>query len=833
MRIIRASSLFAMLLVVASLSCAQDSAESRDSFFEEQVRPILEENCLKCHGGRSKIKGEFDMSTREGLLTGGELGEVVDLEAPADSLYLEMLSYKDEEHEMPPDGQLDRELIDTLTDWLNRGVPWTEGEAGTLHYYGEDDEEDDGPRIVRGTASHWSYQAVTRPEAPEVDNFMWRSHSIDRFIYAKLDEAGLKPSQLASKATLIRRAYYDLIGLPPTPTEVRAFVKDRSSGSYEAMLDYLLASPHYGEKWGRHWLDVVRYAETNGYERDSKKPHMWRYRDYVIDAFNDDMPYDQFIVEQLAGDEMDEVTESRLVATGYYRLGIWDDEPVDKDQSLYDMLDGVIDTTGRAFLGMTIGCARCHAHKIDPISHEEYYQFLSFFNGMTNQKRQPEITSLLSSHEQAIYDQKVAERKERLNELEKATRALDEPLRAFLALDQPGNTKRPRREDLDRVMRIHGKDLVSDDVREAYEALRMDHRRLSDEEIPGRFATTVSEIDATGREGFVFIRGNPHVKGDPVEPGFFSVLNPPKAVIPEAKEGAKTSGRRRVAAEWIASGQNPLTARVMVNRIWQHHFGRGIVATTNDFGSAGLKPTHPELLDWLAAEFVESGWKIKAMHKRIMMSRAYRMSSAGNAEGLEKDPQNNLLWRFSMRRLTAEEIRDSILFVNGTLNTRVGGESFYPTLPQEALEMSSQPQNIWGKSSPEEERRRSLYIHVTRSILTPLLMDFDFADTDSSCPVRFVTTQPAQALNMLNSAFVNEQAAVLADRLRAEARGDARRQVRLALNLTTSREPTEEEIERGLRFIHELQEKDGISHELALNRFALLTLNLNEFIFLD
>jgi hypothetical protein len=582
---------------------------------------------------------------------------------------------------------------------------------------------------------------------------------VDAFILARLEAKGLRPNPPAPKGELIRRVYYDLTGLPPTPEEVEAFVADRSPRAYEALIERLLASPHYGEKWGRHWLDLVRFAETNSYERDNPKPFAWRYRDYVIRALNRDTPYDRFVREQLAGDELADSTPDALIATGYYRLGIWDDEPTDRLQARYDGLDDIVATTGQVFLGLTVDCARCHDHKIDPIPQKDYYRLVAFFQNI-NHYRNGGPTDVRPI----------------------ATRRGGTP-----------KGRRPTREQ----------------------------------------ALCVTEAGRTAPETYVLLRGNPHVKGVRVEPAFPVILGGHKPVIPAPAEGARTTGRRRVLADWIVTGDNPLTARVMANRIWQHHFGRGIVRSPNNFGLQGDKPTHPELLDWLAAEFVRQGWRLKPLHRLILNSNAYRMSSRGNRAGLAADPANDLFWRFDMRRLTAEEIRDSILAVTGTLNPKMYGPGVYPEIPREVLAGQSMPGKGWGKSPPPEQNRRSVYVHVKRSLLTPILESFDVAETDRSAPVRFSTTQPTQALHMLNSAFLNKQAALLAGRLRREAGNDASNQVRRALFLATARPPNEAEVKRGVGLVEALREKDGASAGVALKCFCLLVLILNEFVYLD
>jgi len=696
---------------------------------------------------------------------------------------------------------------------------------------------DAGPR-----GKHWPYRALQRPATPEVNRSDWPANPIDAFILARLEAAGLQPAPPADRRTLIRRAYYDLIGLPPTPEQVRAFVDDNDPRAYEKLIDELLASPHYGEKWGRHWLDLVRYAETNSFERDGVKPNVWRYRDYVIRSFNDDKPYDQFIREQLAGDELDEVTPETLIATGFYRLGLWDDEPADREQAYYDGLDDIVSTTSQVFLAMTLNCARCHEHKADPIQQEDYYRFLAFFRNVTPFSHDRGVEShfnqrvISTPQELAEFER---QREEKLEAIEREIAEIEQRVVATFSGPEQDDAKAPAvREQL--IAERWKKVLPSDQAKRYAKLLReREHTPVA----PPKQALIVTEYGGKPRDTHVLARGSAHAPTEKVEPGYPHVLGFDDPPIPAPPRGAKTLGRRRALAEWIASPRNPLTARVMVNRLWQHHFGRGIVRSTNEFGKLGEKPshpqlrdhlpTHPKLLDWLAAEFIACDWSIKRMHRLIMTSAAYRMSSADNTAAFSEDPTNDLFWRFNMRRLTAEEIRDSILTMNGSLNLEMFGPWVYTPIPDAVKATASRPDAAWGRSPPDQQVRRSIYVHVKRSLLDPFLASFDSADTDFSCPVRVKTTVPTQSLTMLNSAFVNDHARRFAERLRREAPGDVRAQVRRALSLVTQRDPTTTEIDRGLDLIDRLQADDGMTADQALDAFCLMALNLNEFIYLD
>ncbi len=692
--------------------------------FTRDVQPILAMHCYQCHGPGDAASG-LRLSSREGATEPANSGlPAIEPGDAAGSELMRRITAESIFERMPPeDPGLTDEQIEVLRRWIDQGAPWQD---------------------------HWAFEPLEAPAVPEVEDADWVRSPIDAFVLARLQQNGLTPAPPADRLTLLRRAYFDLTGLPPTPKAVADFLADDSPDAFERVVDRLLESPHYGERWGRHWLDLVRFAETNSFERDSLKPHAWRYRDYVIRSLNEDKPYDQFLREQLAGDEGDNPTADSIVATGFYRLGIWDDEPADRLLARYDHLDDLIATVSQAFLGLTINCARCHDHKIDPITQQDYFQLLAFFHNVTPMAKEgPQI-------------------------------------------EVP---------------------IVLEDGSSAH-------------------ALAISESGPRPPETFLHVRGNPRVPGSAVEPGFPEVLTSEPPVIPTPAEDARTTGRRTVLADWIASPDNPLTARVMANRIWQHHFGRGIVASPNNFGSNGLPPTHPELLDWLATQFIAHEWRLKAMHRLIMLSNTYQMSSQGDSLALQQDPANDLFWRFDLRRLGAEEVRDAVLAVNGRLNPQMYGPGFFEEISAEVLAGQSRPGSGWGKSPPDQQARRSVYIHVKRTLLTPLLEAFDLADPDSSCDARFETTQPAQALAMLNGKFMNDQAAHFAERLRREAGDDRLAQVRLAWQLALGREPDEASQRDALALFDTLQQH-GVQPDKALDYYCLLVFNLNEFLYLD
>ena len=929
-------------------------------FFNSQVKPILQQNCFQCHGGGTKVEGGLQLTSREKILEGGDYGAAVSLENPNDSFLLEMVGYGQETAQMPPDGKLDDADLEILAKWINTGLPYPV-------------QDTDVQPISKTASDYWAYRPLKRPQVPSVNASDWVNNLIDAFILAKLEAHDLTPAAPASKLTLIRRVYYDLTGLPPSPEAVEAFLNNTSPDAYEKLIDKLLKSPRYGEKWGRHWLDLVRYAETNGYENDSDKPYIWRYRDYVVNAFNKDKPYDQFIKEQLAGDELDTVTTETIIATGYHRLGVWDDSPADRKLARYDYLDDIVSTTGQVMLGMTVGCARCHDHKIDPISTRDYYSLLAFFHDITPNNRGP-LADIGTPEQQAVRDKRLAEKQLAEQEAQDKLFKIQEIIKIELAKNiseeiVPDAPMSPMRDltyrfyrdtfeqfpdnfdlleptaegrlftnlfslapasrkkdiclvfegtlqvpeeatytfhinlqgtcrlilnsyrvaeligerdvevaltngevsirfeyfnkDIDKpqltvswsgssfekqplstnatinfneLLKTHAELIETNESLKALVDQQKELKKQRDQRrrqrVPYDYqALSVSESKQTPTH--ILRRGNPHLVGREVKPAFPEVLNPPIVDIPPVPEDAKSSGKRRILAEWVTNAENPLTARVMVNRIWQHHFRRGIVRSTNDFGQLGTSPTHPELLDWLASEFIATGWRLKAMHKLIMTSNAYRMSAQSNSRCVQQDANNNLFWRFDMRRLTAEEIRDTVLWITGKLNLKMGGPSIFPELPKEVLATSSRPRNVWGQSPPEEANRRSVYVKVKRSLLVPILNQFDQANTDSTCPVRFSTTVPTQSLTMLNGKFINDQALAFANRMRWEGGVAVEDRVRFGLRLVLCREPESSEVQQALTFMQELQQHEGVSPEVALDRFALLALNLNEFIFLD
>ena len=721
---------------------------------------------------------------------------------------------------------------------------------------------------------HWAFQPVRRPDLPAVSDPVWSRNPIDRFVIAKMAAVAIKPVGEADRPTLVRRLYLDLIGLPPTPDQVRAFVEDRSPDSVAKVVDELLARPQYGERWARHWLDLVRYAETNGYERDGAKPNVWRYRDYVINALNDDKPFDRFLLEQLAGDELEGSDAAAQIATTFLRLGTWDDEPAEPKVDRYDQLDDVLGTAATAFLGVTLRCARCHDHKFEPFSQVDYYRMLAVFEplkrpqeGRMEMDRPVGTDAELAAYHAALArsDAALLDAWARIEGLIKpeidrllapvgkskddvpAGKRISLPPEAIKAYQTASSERTPAQRNLVLYfcgkVEVAAKGIAPEEVKAALKPL--DDRIAA---IKAAQTSAVPHAYIWSEDGpkppvtHVLKRGDPTRPGPVVEPGVPAVLTGRQPDPPRPR--ATTTGRRLWLGRWLTSPENPLVARVIVNRIWQAHFGQGIVASSSDFGVMGDAPSHPELLDWLASELVASGWRLKPLHRMIVLSQTYRRSSAFEPEAAKVDPGDALLWRWRQRRLDAEVVRDSILAVSGRLNPRMGGPSFYPTLPGAVLEGQSRPGEGWGKSDEQEQCRRSIYIFAKRSLAVPELELLDAPDTTASCERRMVSTTGPQALTFLNGAFVYQEAGYFAARLGALAGPAASDQVERAFTLALGRPARAVEARAALEFLDRQERqiridaagaatKAGVSdaRRKALLAFCLVVLNMNEFVY--
>jgi Protein of unknown function (DUF1553)/Protein of unknown function (DUF1549)/Planctomycete cytochrome C len=733
-----------MRLLVALLAAASLQAASADGFFEVNVRPVLVKNCFPCH--TSAQSGGLRVDSREALLKGGRSGPAI---VPGDAEHSLLIRAIQQEHaslKMPPAGKLEEEEIAGLVQWITDGAKWPKG-AEPLPAY----------QLTEAQKTFWSFQPLTQPEPPKVNSSRWSGTAIDRFVYARLDAKGFVPALKAGKLVLIRRATYDLTGLPPTPAEIDAFLTDQSPQAFEKLVDRLLASPAYGERWGRHWLDIARYADTSGCNSDFPIPAAYRYRNWVIDAFNRDLPYDQFLREQIAGDLLpaatDEDRNRKIVATGYLaisrRFGSGNDE-------FHLTIDDAIDNIGKGMLGLTVSCARCHDHKFDPIPTRDYYALYGIlkstrfaFPGTELYPHEKDFVALgtpaqtaeLQKHQQEIFD--IEKKYKELETLRnKGERPAAEATLEMNAMQQ----------QIAELLKLASK------VDKAY---------------------AVSE--GTPGNARILRVGDPKSPGPEAPRAFLTVLG--GEPLPKEEQG---SGRLELA-RWITSQSNPLVARVMVNRIWQHHFGKGIVATPSDFGFRGSPPTHPELLDYLAAKFVESGWSVKAMHRMIMLSEAYQMGSTLNPKAAGTDARNETLWRFDRRRLDAEEIRDAMLATSGALD------------PTPATAHPFPPETDWHYTQHKPfiatygTDHRSVYLVQQRIRKQPFLETFDGPDPNASIAARAQSTTGLQALFLMNDPFAFEQADKLAVRVGMAFQTDAER-VSYAFRLLYGRKPVPEEI---------------------------------------
>lgn len=711
--------------------------------------------------------------------------------------------------------------------------------------------------------SHRSYQPVKRPGVPAVTDARWVRNPIDSFVLAKLEDSGWRPASAAQRAALLRRVFLDVVGLPPSIDEQSAFAADKTPDAWERLVDDLLSRPGLGERWARHWLDLVRFAETNGYERDATKPFAWRYRDYVIRAMNADRPYNRFVIEQLAGDELPDADGDTLLATTFLRLGPWDDEPADPQTDRFDQLDDIVSTTSQVFLGLTLGCCRCHNHKFESLTQADYYRMVAVFNPLVRpQDGRNELTVPVGTPSQLAEFQ---ERHRRLEEVRTNAQQLRDAFRVEHL--KTGRSKIPATAAAAFLESPKARDDATKKLVEKY-AKQLDNELA--QAMPPELRQRLAELDAASArlraqtpdlpEGYllrepagpvadthILMRGNPGQPGAVVQPGVPTVLT--AAPVEFAKSSGPTSFRRKSLADWIVRPDNPLAARVIVNRVWQFHFGEGIVRSSSDFGVMGEPPTHPELLNWLAHWFVhDADWSLKRLHRLILTSNTYRMSKRSNPEYVEEDAENRRLWRFPYRRLEVESIRDSILYASGRLNRAMYGPSAYPEMPTQVLEAHSDPGKVWPAFDELAASRRTVYVFLKRSLIVPMLEVLDLCDTTRTSAQRSITTVAPQALTMLNGSFVNRQAEHLARRLEREAGTDARSQVELAYRLVLCRAPEPKECDVLLEYL--AAESRRISADAAATPNALaidstaaasrarmqlcrILFNLNEFVYPD
>ncbi|HXD87945.1 MAG TPA: PSD1 and planctomycete cytochrome C domain-containing protein [Urbifossiella sp.] len=784
------------LLVALVPATAAPPAEGIE-FFEKKIRPVLVKQCYSCHStAAKKVKGELRLDTRDGVLKGGITGPAIVPGDPARSLLIKAIRHGDPDLKMPPEKKLAAAEIADLEAWVKMGAPAPRtGSTGAKKL------------DLESAKLFWSFKPLARPAVPKNS-----SNPIDAFILAALKAKGLTPAPVADKRTLIRRVTYDLTGLPPTPEEIATFLKDESPDAFMKLVDRLLASPAYGERWGRHWMDLVRYADTAGDNSDYPIPQMYRYRNWIIDAFNRDLPYDEFVRQQIAGDLMPSKSEderrSKLIATGYLantkRFGSYEDARY----PWYLTYEDQIDNLGRTFLGLTINCARCHDHKFDPISQQDYYALYGFFSstryprpGIELDKTQRDFVPLATADEIA----KIAkERKGKIAEL----------------------TARLKKLEADKADKAKIK------------AARKEREDFEKKPLPFETVYAVAEGKTEGKKkvgnACVQIKGDPERLGPEVPRRFPSVLG--GQTLPASDSG---SGRLHLA-NWIADPKNPLAARVMANRIWQYHFGKGLVRTASNFGKLGLPPTHPELLDWLAAEFIARGWSVKAMHRLILSSRTYQQASRGDEANARIDLANDFLWRFDQRRLDAESIRDTLLAVGGNLDRTPGGQHPFP-----AMSTWNFTQHHPFKAVYDTEKR-SVYVMMQRFQRHPFFALFDGADTNASTDRRLVSTTPLQALYLMNDPFVHAQAKKFAAGLlgreakseisrEAESAEPSAQRIERAYLLLFGRPPSNDEVAAAKQYLAAVAKQVGGKQatKAAWESLARAMFLSNEFVYLD
>jgi uncharacterized protein DUF1553/uncharacterized protein DUF1549/cytochrome c len=846
---------------VTAVGGPQTPALTREGvdFFEKKIRPVLAANCYQCHSAQSKKpQGGLLLDSREATLKGGMSGQPAVVPGdPEGGMLIRAIRYTDPKLQMPPGGKLADQVIKDFEQWVNMGAPDPRGANATAAAW--------QPYDFNEAKQFWSFQPVKDHQPPRVKNEAWLKTPIDRFILAKLEEKDLKPAPNADRRMLIRRATFDLTGLPPTPREMDDFLSDQSPNAFEKVVDRLLASPAYGERWGRHWLDLARYADTAGCNSDFPTPQAYKYRNYVIKAFNEDKPYDQFIRDQIAGDLLPHKDEAdkfeKIIATSYIsisrRFG-----SRDTDHNL--AIDDTIDNLGKAFLGLTTSCARCHDHKFDPIPTRDYYALYGIFSST----RYPFPGTEIYPHPHSLVPLAAGKEAERLEKYQREVGELELKKEALQVERGFARGRQRQKETTPEVLaKAAGKALKTDQIGRIVVEGRLieedhDDRNLKIAEASTRTIEQIeeelnkvklrlAEIGEAPRveKAYAVAEGAPadariHRKGDnknlgDVAPrGFLTILGGQR--LPE---GYKGSGRLDLA-KWLSDSGNPLTARVMVNRVWLHHFGKGLVQTPNDFGKRGAAPTHPELLDYLAARFVEGGWSIKRLHRELMLSHVYQLSSSDDSvprsagsrlfkTNAEIDAANIYLWRFNRRRLDAEEIRDSMLAVGGALEAGADGPHPFP------------PQSQWRYSQHNpfvaayEHNGRGVYLMQQRIRAHPQLSIFDGADTNTATGERSLSTTPLQALFMMNDPFAHKQADNFAVRVGLAFADDAKR-IDYAYRLAFGRPPTPAEVKKGLEYLRDIRPdltaiklEEEAQTRAALASYLRALLSSSEFVFVD
>jgi mono/diheme cytochrome c family protein len=905
--------IFLLFLLVAGGLSAQ--TPSGADFFESRVRPIFAAQCAACHAGKMHMGG-LNLSSPANILHGGESGPIISKDKPEESKLLQAIGYQ-ANVKMPPQGKLKAQEIADITEWVKAGAPMPEDKAAAV-------AAPKKKEWSKAQKEFWSFKPVKDNPPPAVKNTSWVKTPIDNFILAKLEEKSVEPAEPAGKLTLLRRATFDLSGLPPTQKEIDDFLNDRSPDAFAKVVDRLLDSPRYGERWGRHWLDVARYADSTGADEDHRYPYAWRYRDYVIDAFNKDLPFDQFVRQQIAGDLLPAkdggVNVNGIVATGFLSIGPRLIAEQDKVKMLYDFIDEQIDTTSRAFLGLTVACARCHDHKFDPIATKDYYSMASIFASTKAFKKiegtvsQMYFAPLVPKPEADKYEAYVEQMDSRKREMsliaEEEADRYGMPLRSKLAdymaaawrvchlgkpeekqgldvsvlrkwieylrqsaVEAPHLAKWLKADQSNYEQIAKGYQADFDAGAKAYDAKVAEWKKKGDltadrpkpNGVNNQFSGEVLSakgpfgLDAKTREehfteanqkryatlkqeladlktnmppelpmACAVAEGSPVtqkvlIRGDAGNPGEEVVKRFPVILAGEDQTPITQGSGRLEFANWLTNPKHPLTSRVFVNRVWQWHFGEGLVRTPSNWGLVGEKPTNPELLDYLASTFIKEGWSVKKLHRMIMLSSTYQMSSQVTKEKFETDPANRLMSRVDRRRLDVEEIRDGMLMLDGSIDFTMGG-----TLQSG---FGTDGENDEGRLSikPDSVMRRTVYLPLRRSNLPTLLNLFDFGDATTTNEGRSRTNVAPQALFMMNSSFVSTRAKNLAKKLVENDNLDNRRRVEIAYSTVLARKPTEAEANAALEYVQAFQAKSGD----AWQSLCRILLSSNEFVYVD
>lgn len=832
-----------MLRALSALLFFLASAYGQD--FSRDIEPILQKRCSACHGAGQQLAG-LRLDSPAAVSKGGSSGPVLVPGKPAESKLFQRITSDKKGFAMPPIGEpVPEKDAALIRSWIEAGAALPSAAAASSN-------------------KHWSFRPIVKPTAPAVKQASWVRNPIDAFVLARLEAESIQPSPEAAKRTLVRRVTLDLTGLPPSAAEVDAFLTDTRPDAYERLVDKLLRSPHYGEKWARHWLDLAHYADSDGYEKDLVRPFAWRYRNWVIDALNRDMPFDQFTIEQLAGDLLPNATVEQRAATAFYRQVLTNREAgVDREEARFEQNINRANTIGTTWLGLTVGCAQCHNHKYDPISQKEFYQTLAFVDGLQERDIEAPLPgelgpylqsrpafdrdrrSVLEQHQvakhQAVWEERMRDavaNPGRNIEWDFSVTSYKAMVDNALPLLATPEDKRSRF-DSERLTSYFLRNPGPDFAREILILTCLRDARAELEDLYSKLpvltqAYTVVENPA-GVTTHLAVGGDYKVKGEPVKPGTLAVL-PPMEGKPD----------RLSLARWMVSRENPLTARVVANRMWQEFFGRGIVRTSEDFGTQGDRPSHPELLDWLGSEFMENGWSVKQLHRTIVLSAAYRQSSKVRPEVLQRDPDNSLVARQARLRLPAELLRDAALSVSGLLDTRIGGPSVKPPQPAGVAELGYANSVKWVESKGPDRYRRGLYVHFQRTAPHPQLMNFDAPNSNVACSRRTRSNTPLQALNLLNDPVFLEAAQSFAHRIAREAPAENR--TAWAFQQALGRAPTARELERLARYLDQQKTilasrpdearallplpAEGLSHADAATLAGLsrVLFNLDEFI---